>query len=139
MVQVHSCLFFQRFYLSGISCAEIPRHHFLGVRVVSKGILLRSFLGTDNPFNVSSMICVSKMVCSIELSTSVSGIIFVSTKHRIKSKIKRSSLRELFDSQTLTISLHDMFALQTLVQTDGEDKGVIVYRSNFIVSNSVTS
>ena len=36
-------------------------------------------------------------------------------------------------------SLHDMFAPQTLVQTDGEDIGVIVYRSNFIVFNSVTS
>ena len=76
---------------------------------------------------------------SIELSTSVSGIIFVSTRHHIKSKIKRSSCRVLFDNQALTISLHDMFAPQTLVQTDGEDIGVIVYRSNFIVFNSVTS
>ena len=40
---------------------------------------------------------------SIELSTSVSGIIFVSTRHHIKSKIKRSSYRVLFDNQALTI------------------------------------
>ena len=37
---------------------------------------------------------------------------------RIKSKIKRSSLLELFVNQVLVISLHDMFAPQAVVQSD---------------------
>ena len=112
MVQVHACLLFERFDVFCILCTEFPHYHLFGVHVVSKIIPLRCFRHRLAIY-VSSMICVSKIVSSIELFTNASGIIFVSTRHCIKS-----SRSFLFDNHTPTISLHDMFALQTLVQTD---------------------
>ena len=113
MVQVHARLFFERFNVFCILCTEFPHYHLFGVHEANKIIPLRCFIRTDIPFNISSMICVSKIDCSVELFTSVLGIILVSTRHRIKSN--RSFL---FENQAPTISLHDMFAPQAFVQAD---------------------
>ena len=62
-----------------VFCPEFPHHHFFGVRVK---VFPCGALGTDIPFSVSSMICVSKLKieCNVKLSASVSGIIFLSAR-----------------------------------------------------------
>ena len=114
MVQVHPVCSSSVLICFAFFCPKIPRHYFLSVHVVSP---LRA-LGTANPFSVSDMIGVSKIICSIELSTSVSGIILVSTKQHINSKFGGSSSSVLFDSYALTVSFHHIFALQIFVHTD---------------------